>query len=326
METEIAWTSDVPLVTNPVVLRQTILTFALAPVIVSALLAVAFWGTDTLDTWPMTAAIIFGVSAVLAVVGLAATALIYGNRMTMRFRVSGKGVETEVIDRRAKRVAIITMLLGLLTGKPGAAGSGLLAMANSHADNQWSAIRSAHFNPRRHIVELRNEWRTVIVLFCTPSNFEAVAVAVRKHVTPRPPLPWQARPLTRGLLWTVIVTAASLPSFAMPWPFEADLLPAMIMLCFAVACVWLLPLLAWALLAAIVWVAASILVVALEWTDSIIPGQSSFPAYSIASGDDWLALAFEAVALGTLLWFSWRCLTGRFVPVLMGDMMKMQGD
>ena len=124
---DIEWTYDTTLVTNPVVVRKLVVTFLLSGLIVTALLAIALWSSGTLDSLPMAAGIIFTTCGALLLTGFIASLVIYGNRMTMRFRLTSKAVEATVIDTAARRVAHAVIVPGALSGKQGAAGDGLLS-------------------------------------------------------------------------------------------------------------------------------------------------------------------------------------------------------
>jgi hypothetical protein len=325
-QNEFVWTKDVPIVTHPVVMRQLAMVFAISYFIICVLLGIAFWGTDSLeDLWPV-AGMMLAICVGLFVVGVLGSLLIYGNRMTTRFRVDAKGVETEVIDARPRRVAKLTFWLGLLAGKPGAAGTGLLALSNMQRATRWQAIRRAKFHDGSRSIELKNAWRTILMLSCTAENYAAVGETVRARLAAQPQPARSGNPLLRGLGWSLAVVIASLPSFAMPWPFEVHLLAAMMLLCFAVATVWLVSPLAWAVLASIVWVLASIALTALEITKSYFSDRPPFPAYEIASGDDWAMLMLELAALAFLGWFAVSALRGKFMPVLMSDEAEMDGE
>lgn len=321
----IEWEVDVPLVTNPVVLRQIAFVFLLVPFIACGLLAPPMWSTGSLDGFPALAAMIFGISAALGVIGLLAAWLVLGNRIRMRFHVAINGVVTEITDTRARRIGWLTLVLGILSGKPGAAGSGMLTLSNARQSANWGAIRVARFHPSREVVELSNGWRTIIVLFCTAENYDSVARMVKEHM-PEPRARNKSSPLPRALLWTAATIVATVPAFAIESPFAVELLPVMMLMCFALASVWLIPPLAWVVLACAAWIAANMAVSGLEMRESMFPGEPPYRAYEVASGDDWLMLILCLAGLAFMIWMSIRILRGSLVPVLMGDMIEMEGN
>lgn len=321
---ELSWEVDVPLVTNPVVLRQVFIVFLLVPVISCGVLVLPLWREGSLDSLPMLLAMMFAVSGGLMIAGLLGSLVLLGNRSRMSFRLTSKGVTAETTDHRVKRIGWITMVLGLLTGKPGAAGAGMLTLSNTRQSASWNAVRKTRFNGRRHMIELSNGWRTIIVLYCTPDNHDAAVSMVRAHVPERRKRKHPS-PVWAALGWTLAAMIAALPAFAMDYPFEVELLPLMLLLCFAAASIWLIPLLAWVTIACSAFVVSNLVWSGLEVRQSMFPDRPAFRAYESASIDDWLQVTACLAGLAFLVWMSRRLLNGKLQSVLMKDMEEM-GD
>ena len=320
--TSISWERDVPIVTSPVVLRQVVIVFLLVPVIMCGLLVLPMWNQDSLDAMPQLALMAFAVSAGVAITGLLGALVILGNRARMRFSVTGTRAVAEVIDRRVSRIGWLSVILGVIARKPGLAGSGLITLSNTRQATKWSAVHKARFHDRRHVIELSNGWRTTVVLFCLPENYEDVAARVRTRIDQ--PRSHRARnPLWRAMLWTAAIFAAATPSFGLEYPFEIDMLAPIMLLAFAVASLWLIPLLAWATIGAAVLVAGNIALSALALRQSMFAGEAPYRAFEVASDSDWAALGLCLAGLAFLVWMSVQLLRGRIVSVLMSDMIEM---
>lgn len=89
---EFFWEVDVPLVTNPVVLRQVFMVFLLVPVIACGVLVLPLWREGSLDSLPMLLAVMFAVSGGLMIAGLLGALVLLGNRSRMSFRLTPKDV------------------------------------------------------------------------------------------------------------------------------------------------------------------------------------------------------------------------------------------
>ncbi|NJL07869.1 MAG: hypothetical protein HC900_06090, partial [Methylacidiphilales bacterium] len=113
------WEIDVPVVTHPLMLASYAKLFALTALLMGGLLSFLMAVSGSPDAILMMLAISAGISFALFVVGVLAMAVIYRNRMSMRFTLDRKGARAETIDRRASAVSTATIVLGTLAGKPG---------------------------------------------------------------------------------------------------------------------------------------------------------------------------------------------------------------
>jgi hypothetical protein len=323
---DLTWEIDVGLLTNPTLLRQFALVVvgagALMALLLSFLLAVQGEWADIPMMLGISALAAGGLGLLMVLVIL----LFFRNRFRVRFTVGDKGVLFETADRRALTGNRLAVALGVLGNSPAAAGAGLSAMAREDAFTGWGAIAEARYHPAWRGITLRNRWRTVAFVACTPDNYEQVAARVRQRVVPAAmgSAAVGPSPLPRLLGRTLLVVVAALPVFLLPYPFELDLLMPLIMLCFALATVWLIPFLGWVVIAAALWIAAEVLLIALGVRESIFAWRGSYRTYEILDGGDWFALALAAAGLAYLILFSWRAVRGRIPSALMADEAEME--
>ncbi len=173
---EIEWDFGIPLLTNPFIL----LDFAKVLTITFAILSAIFMligivqgvdeFRDMLALIPMFAICVLVVGVIMALVMLVG----YGNRFPCRFAVDRAGVRYEVTPGQKKMNTAI-IIIGALTGRPGVAGSGFLAKAQESGSFAWSDVHEVDLFPRRRVVCIRNSWRTLLRVYCTPENYDAVA-------------------------------------------------------------------------------------------------------------------------------------------------------
>jgi hypothetical protein len=319
------WETDVHLVTHPLMLATFAKLFLITGLIMGGLLsfilAVTGEARGIVPMLEMTAMLVVGLAVLSGLVSL----VVFRNRMHMRFSLDAEAAQAEVIDTRAKTANKIAVVAGILTGRPGLAGAGLIAQSSSQQKAVWNAIARARYHPAWRTVSLSNGWRTVLNLFCTRENYDAVAAAVREALAARKIKARPKNPLPRLLLRTVLVILACVPLFGLPELEDQAIFPAILILCFALASVWLIPLLAWVVLAGIAWLAALELLAASETRTSMF-GSGDFKAYEVFSGDDWALIVLAALGAAYLAWLSAGLLRGRIRSGLAGDLIELEGD
>lgn len=316
-----AWEMEMGLLTNPLILRQLVTLLAMTGLLMSGLLSFLFAVQGEWGSIPMVLLITLAAVGSVALLMVLVIVLFFGNRFRVRFAVHEQGIEWAVVDRRARAGNRLAALLGMLGGSPSAAGAGLMGMAREHESYSWRGFAGASYHPRWHGIALRNRWRTVAFLACTPGNYPQVAAYVHEHISA--PAAGHAAagrsPLPRLLGRSLLVVLASLPVFLLPYPFELDLLLPLIMLCFALATIWLVHLFGWVVIAAALWIAAEILHIALRTRESIFPWRGSYRTFEVLDSGDWLALALAAAGLAYLVVFSWRAARGHLPAALIED-------
>lgn len=111
--------------------------------------------------------------------------------------------------------------------------------------------------------------------------------------------------ILRFAAWSAALALAILPLFSLPHPYDIGILLPMLILAFALASVWLVPLLAWVTLAGLVYV----------W---LVLGPALVAELTIdpASQDALHVLAASAGAI-FLIWFCYRMLRKGHVSALM---------
>jgi len=318
------WETDVHLVTHPLMLANVAKMFVITAAIMGGLLSFLMLVTGEPE----------GIAPLLAVTGLTVggvavlflliAVVFFRNRMRMRFRLDGKGAKARMIDTRAKTANRLAVVAGILGRSPGVAGAGLIAATNTEQATVWKAVAHAHYHKAWRTITLSNGWRTVVTLFCTDANYDAVAAAVARALDARPAVAKAKKsPLPRLLLHTVLIVAATVPLFALPDAEEAALLPAILVLCFAMATLWLIPVLGWAVFAGLAWLAAVEVMAQSESRTSIFGG--SYSAYEVMSGDDYVILTAAGIGAAYLVWLCRGLMRGRIRSALGGDMDEMMG-
>lgn len=103
--------------------------------------------------------------------------LMLGNHVPMTFSVRPEGISYGM-GRRQRGINRATVILGALSGSPTTAGAGLLAASREQGGWTWGELRGVRYFDGPRVISLRNAWRTVLRLHCTPENYEQVRDAV----------------------------------------------------------------------------------------------------------------------------------------------------
>jgi hypothetical protein len=321
------WDIDIPLATNPVMWGGLVKAVLGAAVGVAALVGLLL---AVQGDWPLVlpvAGLLLACGAGLLLLAGLVMVLVFGNRLGARFVVDAKGVRYAQRDRRAHATNRAALVLGLLLGRPAAAGSGLLATLDEQQTLRWQGAFRAVAHPARHTIALRNRWRTLLWVYCTPDNFEAVQALLERHMALNGTAARAAgpSPLRGHLARTALVVLACLPLFLLAPVYGHGLLLPLLLMCFALATVWLLRPLAWVVLVAAAMLLVRMLMGAVE------PRPSSFRAgitdwrFERLSGDDWALTALAALGLVYLVWLAVQTLRARTLPALEGDLLDGNG-
>jgi hypothetical protein len=314
------WERDVPILTNWLVLSSIFKVFVLAGLLMIGLIGFLFGIQGDWRLIGPLAKFVLVIDGGVLVFGTLAAALIYGNRLRYRFSVNDKAAVCERIDRRATFVGRLTILLGAVLGKPGAVGVGLISESTTQTSANWTSVVSVVEHRSAHAIALRNTWRTTLILFCTPENYDAVAARVQAAHRVKAPRR-RANPLPRLMLRTALVAVACIPLFKLP--AAIDLFTPFLVLCFALASVWLIPLLAWVVLGGLAFVIGAAVLAALAPYTSFITHET-MRRYDIFSGDDWAIITLALLGAAYLVWLSLELLRGHIQSGLMGDLIDME--
>lgn len=308
-----AWECDVSLIGNPAIVGGMAKIVVIAGVLLFALVGGVIGAQDGIEAVVPLAKMLVLVLAGLFVFLLLITLVFFGNRMRMAFVLDERGVLVEVLDGRAKAASRFAALVGTADGNPGVAGAGLITISDDKRSALWSSIAAVKYDAARHTITLRNRWRTVLHVFCTAENYQAVAAHVAAAVgSAEAPAQKSGNPLWSGLRFTVVVGLAVLPLFSMPRGLEPHMLAVMIALCFALATVWLVPLMAWPMLGGVGWIVASI----------AAAGGARFEHLGHA---EFVKLAMAGIGLAVLVIIAVAALRGKLTSVLARDREEMAG-
>lgn len=198
----ITWDRDVHLLTNRFILWDLARAAVLSALLMEAVVAVmGLLAEGELVILPWQAPVL-GAAALMVLMAIAC--LLLGNRVGMWAGVGPAGVAW-ASGKRERAVNRGVAAIGLLAGSATAAGAGLLATASETGAVEWRDVHRAIEHPGMRVISIRNSWRTVVRLYCTPDNHEAVRAIVRQGVArgaaERDANPTPKRSKLRSTLW-----------------------------------------------------------------------------------------------------------------------------
>lgn len=322
----LVWETDLPLF-SPEMLRQWSYGMLATALVMGLLLGTIFAAQGEWDAMPALGLMVLVLTGAFWLLGLVIMAVMFRGRFHVRYTLSGKGIlqeSAEPIAQKANRAAII---LGALAGKPGLAGAGLLARSREAEMVNWKGAFSAVEKPGRHLIALRNGWRTVMFVQCTPENYaevlERVNQAMRQHktgtrVANNSPLPFYLR-------HTALIMLASVPLFMLAEEYHLHLLAPILVLCFSLATLWLINIFGYVVYAGLLYLAVGTLMdLARIRQSAFFPGER-YSGFAVMSDDENAILVLTLIGAGYLIWLSWRALHGGFLALLVKDRSEMEG-
>lgn len=176
MQEVLQWEIKVSIFKNSVILKQLGLAIGIPFGLVALIIALSSKGSrDTIYA--------LGLIALLLILTWLLIMLVYRGKYEVEFVLDNNGVLCRTKARQAKRNRVmnsLTVILGLLTGKPTVAGAGLLAQSRQEVFIRWSHVTKVKYKPQRHTVLIRSGWTDQIALFCTQDNYDLVERLIRQ--------------------------------------------------------------------------------------------------------------------------------------------------
>ena len=322
----LVWDMEIPLLTSGDILGGVLKALLGALLIMGGLMTVIFGSQgnwhDILPMMGMLALVTGGLLGVAALV----MGLVFRNRLRVRYSLDPEGIRFELTDTTARTTNRLVFWLGILTGRPQAIGAGLIAQSQETVTMTWEGAFAAVYDSKRLVVTLKNRWRKLLVVHCTPQNYASVASIIerqleahgtsKRYMGKKSPLP--------GLLGLTLLTiAACVPAFLLSEEFHVHLLLPICLLCFSLTTVWLLPVFGYVNIGLIALHIGAVIIDALSKHRSYFNPSDIYRRWAVYDGDDWALLVLAGLGFTWLTYFSVGAIRGRFRSALASDMDDM---
>jgi hypothetical protein len=306
MENKMSWKIKIPLATNPIVLIDLVKLFVITFLVIVILFAIILGTQDGFDSLLPMIGIMGLVCLGLLVLCFLIMLIFFGNKFEVAYELEDDSVTMHTIDKRAKLANRIATGAGILGGNLTTSGAGILAMTSETISYKWSWIQGFNVNRLFKTITLRNSWRNVMSIYCG-NDFDAVLDFVKDHVQTSESK--KKSPLLAILGWTVLILLASLLTFfEYPAYFRIELFSSIFVMLFAVASLWLIPLLSYATLAGILWMVGQVV----YW--GVFENN-----FQYVYETEWIPFIILGIGLSFLVWISIALLRGKIVSMLLGD-------
>lgn len=316
---EISWEIGVPILKNKVLMRQIVLLFVLTFLITSTLMSIIFLTQGDIKAIPIVVLILFVVCLALFVLVLIITIVIFKNRMDLRYTLNEKGILYEMIDRRGKNINRIAIVLGLLSRNPTTTGSGLIAKSLEKSFIDFRNVVSIEPNDDDRIILLKNEWRTLIPVYCNNDNYQVVKEFILEHLIKRDLAKTSKQnPLPKYIVISILTIIMAIPPFTLPYPFQINLFVPIAILTFTLASIWVTRVLSYITIAFTIYVFISVIARLFQKTESVFFTRTYF-WYELISSNDILMLILLFISLTYFIGISIYALKGKLPSMLERD-------
>lgn len=183
------WDYSIPLYSRSVVIGC-LYAFGIPTVIISVII---FWSMHSITSRGGTVSL-DGLPYALVFVGLIIFFtmfllwLIYRNRFESHFTINDKGLTVSSAGKTRKKNRTMNSLLfflGLISGKPGAMGTSMIVNSMQDSFVAWEDIFKFKVYPKTKSISLKNNWREIMVVYCTKENYEEALAWITEEVAKR---------------------------------------------------------------------------------------------------------------------------------------------
>ena len=322
----LAWETDLPLF-SPEMLKQWTYAMLATALLMGLILGTIFAAQSEWDAFPALGLMVASVSGGLWVLGLIIMAVMFRGRFHVRYTLDDDGILLENVEPLAKKANRAAIVIGVLARKPGLVGAGLIGRSRESEAVRWQGAFTAVAKPERHLIALRNRWRTVMFVQCTAENFSAVMErvnqAMKQHKTSS--RVEKTSPLPFYLRHSVLILLAAVPLFMLAEEYDLHLMAPILVLCFALATLWLINLFGWVVYAGLLYLAVGVLIdLSTERQSMFSPGET-YTGFEVIGGDESTILLLSVLGAGYLAWLAWRALHGGYLALLVRDQSDMDG-
>ena len=301
-----------------------------------ALLVPVFIATGELSNIPMVLIIFAGVVFGFAMFGFLIMFLILGKRSHARFTLSDKTILYENMDNKAKKLSLAAVLSSGLLKSFASAGVGVLSLSNEAVILKWESIAKAVYDPGHSTICLRNSYRELLHLYCSPENYDIVKQRVADQIIKNqtsiaPILTDQASidlvssqtqassPIIRIILPTIMVVLACMPLYALNDITKLDVLIPFLIMTFSLIMVWMIPLLGWVTMLMGGYIVFQVIGALLLLREHKQASSNLYRKYEVLGAGEWIIIVLAGAGLIYLAWISIKLINGKMNPVLKQD-------
>ena len=320
----IVWEADLPLFSRRM-LGQWARAIMLTALVMLIILGTVFAAQGEGDGFPAMLAIIAAVTTGLWLLGLLIMAVLFRGRFRVRYTLSDKGLRYETIDKVAKGANTAAIVVGALARSPQALGAGLIAKSQETMEVRWTGAFKAQYDPARRHLTLRNAWRPLMWVQCTPENYAEIAATVEQYMARKKTAERASgkSPLPAYLGRTALVILGALPLFGLAEEYDTGLIMPIFIFCFGLATVWMINLFGWVVLGGLLVQAGLVVADLMRLRESYFFKGETYYGYEVLGTGDVQILLVAGLGAAILIWLSLRAIRGRWLSALLAGYKDM---
>lgn len=172
---KIEWSISVPIFKKSIILKQ----LGVAIGIPFGLLIIVLLFATKASLYTFYA---LGLLAVLFLFTYLLIRILWGGMYDVAFVIDSKGIRCYTQRGQARKNRIlngVTVILGLLSGKPAVAGAGFLAQSGQNVLVKWNNIRKVRCDPKGLVITIKGGFAEQIAIFCTTENYIEVETLLK---------------------------------------------------------------------------------------------------------------------------------------------------
>jgi len=183
----ITWQAAIPMLGSTVIIKQFFIVLAASTscFLVFMLLLELFDGQLTLTSAGNYLLLSLAILVGLFVLGIIGILVIYGNQYEVQFTVNKTGVRSTTIGKTKRKNAVVNTLLAL-SGKPGPAGTGVLAASRQSELVKWESVDHVITKPASLEIQLCRGKHVRMLIRCTPDNYESILRLIQDSIQAKP--------------------------------------------------------------------------------------------------------------------------------------------
>lgn len=314
----IVWEADLQFFSRRMLVQWS-LAMVVTSVVIFVIMGTIFAAQGDWDTLLPMMAMISACTAGLWLLGLIIMAVLFRGKFRVRYTLSDQELRYETIDRKAKAGNRLAIVAGILARSPQTAGAGLIARSQETMTVRWSGAFRAQYDPAHHHITLRNEWRPLLWVQCSPENYAAVTAAVERNMTRKKTAQRVATksPLPAYLGRTLLVVLGCLPLFGLAEEYHAGLFMPIFILCFGLATVWMINLFGYVVLGGLLVEAGLVVADMMRLRQSSFFKGETYYGYEVLGTEDYQLLLVAGIGAGILVWLSLAAVRGRWLSALL---------
>lgn len=171
---KIRWEISVPIFSNSIILKDLGIAVGIPFGLVAVFILIMTGGDISSNgaAYPLASIGILFLFAYFIII------ILYGGRYAAGYVIHENGILNYMQKRQARRsrmVNTLTVIMGLASGKPSAAGAGLIAQTTHSVFVNWNSIRKVKVYPKSRSIVIKGGFAQKIALFCNEDNFQAVS-------------------------------------------------------------------------------------------------------------------------------------------------------